>query len=82
MRGLTIDPKSTLERNRAVFNEMNKRFTTFPFTLRALEDEKTARLGVQELLNHELVHPYPVRVLSCALCVRVLRHCMDGFSVA
>lgn len=49
--------------HRAVFNEMNKRFTTFPFTLRALEDEKTARLGVVELLTHDLVHPYPVR--SC-----------------
>ena len=48
--------------HRAVFNEMNKRFTTFPFTLRALEDEKTARLGVVELLTHDLVHPYPVRL--------------------
>jgi len=44
-----------------VFNEMNKRFATFPFTLRALEDEKQARMGVVECLNHELVHPYPVR---------------------
>merc|ERR1712036_145635 len=31
-----------------------------PFTLRALEDEKKARLGVSECTNHELLTPYPV----------------------
>lgn len=43
---------------------MNKRFTTFPFTLRALDDEKQARMGVVECLKHDLLHPYPVRSLS------------------
>jgi len=31
-----------------------------PFTLRAFEDEKKARLGVGECTNHELLTPYPV----------------------
>jgi len=50
---------------RYVFNEMNHRFPTLPFTLRALEDEKQARMGVVECLKHDLLHPYPVRVLLC-----------------
>jgi len=44
---------------------MNHRFPTLPFTLRALEDEKQARMGVVECLKHDLLHPYPVRVLLC-----------------
>ena len=54
--------------DRSVFNEMNKRFTTFPFTLRAMEQETQARLGVVELLSHDLVHPYPVRIHIC-VCI-------------
>jgi len=48
-----------MKASRYVFNEISKRFPTFPFTLRAL-DEKTARLGITECLKHDLVHPYPV----------------------
>jgi len=44
---------------RYVFNEINSRFPTLPFTLRAL-DEKRGRLGITECLNHDLVNPYPV----------------------
>ena len=31
-----------------------------PFTLRAIEDEKTARLGVKECINHKLLDPFTV----------------------
>jgi len=48
-----------MKASRYVFNEIAKRFPTFPFTIRAL-DEKTARLGITECLKHDLVHPYPV----------------------
>jgi len=44
---------------RYVFNEINSRFPTLPFTLRAL-DEKRGRLGITECLKHDLVNPYPV----------------------
>jgi len=44
---------------RYVFNEINSRFPTLPFTLRAL-DENKGRLGITELVNHDLVSPYPV----------------------
>ena len=56
--------------HRYVFNEMNHRFPTLPFSLRALEDEKQARMGVVECLKHDLLHPYPVRFSMC-LCIFV-----------
>jgi len=48
-----------MKASRYVFNEINARFPTFPFTLRAL-DEKRGRLGITECLSHGLVSPYPV----------------------
>jgi len=44
---------------RYVLNEINNRFPTLPFTLRAL-DENKGRLGITELVSHDLVAPYPV----------------------
>lgn len=44
---------------RQVLNEVNAKFPTFPFSLRGLEDEKTARLGIVECVRHDLMHPYP-----------------------
>lgn len=49
-----------MKTSRAFFSEVNKRFTTFPFTLRACSDEKAARMGVVECHNHELMNMYPV----------------------
>lgn len=46
--------------SRTLFNEVNAKFPALPFTLRALEDERQARMGVVECLKHELIHPYPV----------------------
>jgi curved DNA binding protein len=48
-----------MKASRFVFNEVNNRFPTLPFTLRALGDESQARMGVVECLKHELLHPYP-----------------------
>uniref|UniRef100_A0A2P2I6T2 ERBB-3 BINDING PROTEIN 1 n=1 Tax=Hirondellea gigas TaxID=1518452 RepID=A0A2P2I6T2_9CRUS len=44
---------------RYVLTEVNSRFPTYPFTIRALKD-KRAKLGIVECKNHELVQPYPV----------------------
>eukprot|EP01116_Phalansterium_solitarium_P002001 TRINITY_DN11860_c1_g1_i1.p1 TRINITY_DN11860_c1_g1~~TRINITY_DN11860_c1_g1_i1.p1 ORF type:complete len:406 (+),score=147.45 TRINITY_DN11860_c1_g1_i1:49-1218(+) len=44
---------------RQVLNEVNAKFPTFPFSLRGLEDEKQARLGIVECVRHDLMHPYP-----------------------
>lgn len=49
-----------MKASRYLFNEMNNKFPTLPFTLRAFDDEKTARMGVVECQKHDLVVPYPV----------------------
>lgn len=49
-----------MKASRMFYSEVSKQFTTMPFTLRALEDEMKARLGVGECVNHELMIPYPV----------------------
>ncbi|CAM9175858.1 unnamed protein product [Pylaiella littoralis] len=49
-----------MKASRYVFNEVNNRFPSLPFSLRALEDEKQARLGVTECASHELLSSYPV----------------------
>ena len=48
-----------MKASRYVFNEVNRRFDTFPFTVRSM-DEKQGRLGVVECVKHALLHPYPV----------------------
>lgn len=45
---------------RKLFNDINKRFPTMPFTLRALGDERQAKLGIRELVNHDLLQTFPV----------------------
>jgi len=49
-----------MKASRAFYSEVCNKFTMMPFTLRAFEDEKKARLGVGECTNHELLTPYPV----------------------
>lgn len=46
--------------SRVFFSDVCNRYTNMPFSLRGFEDEKKARLGVLECVNHGLVEPYPV----------------------
>jgi len=48
-----------LQASRQVFSEIQRRFPSLPFTLRAL-DEKKRRLGIVELIKHDLMDSYPV----------------------
>lgn len=65
-RAIDMEYKLKLKASRAVFSEINKKYPTMPFTLRALTAEadadlnKQLRLGLVECLNHGLLHPYPV----------------------
>ena len=52
-------PRNVASCCRALFSEVNKRFPTMPFTLRAVEAEQK-RFGLVECINHGLLHPYPV----------------------
>jgi len=45
---------------RQFIHEVNKRFPALPFSLRAIEDEQVARIGVSESKRHELLQEYPV----------------------
>merc|ERR1712066_992163 len=45
---------------RQFISEVNRRFPALPFTLRAIEDEQVARVGVSEAKRHELLEEYPV----------------------
>eukprot|EP01037_Dinobryon_pediforme_P041530 gene41530-51348_t len=46
--------------SRAFFNEVNRRYPTLPFSVRALPDEKAAKMGVRECVTHQILMPYPV----------------------
>merc|ERR1712039_629086 len=48
------------QKARQFISEVNRRFPALPFTLRAIEDEQVARLGVVEAKRHELLDEYPV----------------------
>merc|ERR1712203_483772 len=41
-------------------HEVSKRFPTLPFSLRQIEDEQVARVGVSEAKRHDLLEEYPV----------------------
>jgi len=48
------------QKARQFLHEVNKRFPALPFTLRAIEDEQVARVGVSEAKRHELLDEYPI----------------------
>jgi curved DNA binding protein len=48
------------QKARQFISEVNKKFPALPFTLRAIEDEQVARVGVSEAKRHELLEEYPV----------------------
>merc|ERR1712060_845462 len=48
------------QKARQFISEVNKRFPALPFSLRAIEDEQVARVGVSEAKRHELLDEYPV----------------------
>lgn len=49
-----------IKASRALYSEISKKFPTLPFTLRSIEDERQAKLGLRECIQHELISPYPV----------------------
>jgi len=57
-----VDQKYSLKvkASRTLFNEILKKYPALPFTLRGFEDEKSAKLGLRECVNHNLLQPYQV----------------------
>merc|ERR1711972_348124 len=48
------------QKARQFISEVNRRFPALPFSLRSIEDEQVARVGVSEAKRHELLEEYPV----------------------
>ncbi|KAM7258788.1 hypothetical protein ACFE04_014529 [Oxalis oulophora] len=48
-----------MKASRFIFSEISQKYPIMPFTARVLE-EKRARLGLVECVNHDLLQPYPV----------------------
>merc|ERR1712129_265938 len=48
------------QKARQFMYEVNRRFPTLPFSLRSIEDELVARVGISEAKRHELLEEYPV----------------------
>jgi len=49
-----------LKASRYLLQQINRKAPVFPFTLRAIDDERQARMGVSEMASHGMVEPYPV----------------------
>jgi curved DNA binding protein len=58
-RALDRSYQLKLQASRQLFSEIQKRFPVHPFSLRSL-DEKKRRLGIVELVKHDLLQAYPV----------------------
>ncbi|KAI6653392.1 hypothetical protein LOD99_3611 [Oopsacas minuta] len=52
--------KLKLQTARVFTNEVTTKFGNMPFTMRAIEDLKSARMGVTECVNHQVMEPYDV----------------------
>jgi curved DNA binding protein len=59
-RDSAITYQLKMKNSRAIFSEVQKKAGAFPFNIRFLEDEKRARMGLQEAVQHALVKPYEV----------------------
>eukprot|EP01064_Diplonema_japonicum_P003590 TRINITY_DN122_c0_g4_i1.p1 TRINITY_DN122_c0_g4~~TRINITY_DN122_c0_g4_i1.p1 ORF type:complete len:416 (+),score=168.74 TRINITY_DN122_c0_g4_i1:72-1250(+) len=57
-RALDQSYQLKMKASREVFAEINKKFQTFPFSMRHL-DPKKGRFCISECMKHDLVNPYP-----------------------
>jgi len=49
-----------LKASRYLLQQINRKSPVFPFTLRSIDDERQARMGISEMVSHNMVDPYPV----------------------
>lgn len=49
-----------IKQSRQFFNEVLDAYPSFCFSLNSFQDPMTARIGIKECLEHELLVPYPV----------------------
>lgn len=56
-----------MKTSRATFSEISTKAGSFPFTLRIMEDEVRARMGVKECVQHNLVRGYDLLCVPLSL---------------
>lgn len=49
-----------LQTSKKFLSEVTNKYANMPFNLRYFEDEKRAKMGVNECVNHKLVEPFQV----------------------
>ena len=49
-----------MKTSKAFFSEATQKYAELPFNLRNFQDEKKARMGVVECVNHKLIEPFQV----------------------
>jgi len=59
-RDVDVNYKLRMKSARNLLNDVKQGFPTMPFSIRMMEDEKTAKMGVTECVSHKLLVPYPV----------------------
>lgn len=58
-RNVETNYKLKMKASRQLLSEIDKKYPTMPFTLRDFDDERMAKMGVNECLTHGLLLPYP-----------------------
>jgi len=58
-RNTDVNYSLKLKSSRALIVEIKKKYESFPFNLRSMEESRS-KLGITELVNHNLVSSYPV----------------------
>ena len=49
-----------LKHSRQFFHTISEKHPTMPFSIASLKDATTAKVGVAECINHDMLHMYPV----------------------
>ena len=59
-RALETTYSLKLKHSRQFFHTISEKHPTMPFSIASLKDATSARVGVAECINHDLLHMYPV----------------------
>ena len=59
-RALEVAYSLKLKHSRTFFHVVSEKYPTMPFSIASLEDATSARVGVAECINHDMLNMYPV----------------------
>jgi|UPI00049172E1 curved DNA binding protein len=59
-RAVETNYRLKMKASRYVFNEINKKYPSLPFSIAAFDDTRQSKMGVVECVKHNMLHTYPV----------------------